>query len=56
MKPIIDAREAVKHVKDGSTIMFGGFLNAAETLVDALVEANVQNLTGIKLKLNGFNK
>ncbi|MDL4839177.1 CoA transferase subunit A [Aquibacillus rhizosphaerae] len=45
LKPIINAKDAVKHVEDGAVIMFGGFLNAAETLVDALVEANVKNLT-----------
>lgn len=47
MKSIISAREAVTNIKDGSTVMIAGFLNAPETLVDALVEANVRDLTVI---------
>lgn len=47
MKPILSAKEAIANVKDGSTIMIGGFLHAAESLIDALVEANVRDLTTI---------
>ena len=41
------AREAVADIKDGATIMVGGFMacGTPEILVDALVEKGVKNLT-----------
>lgn len=47
MKKIISLDAAVSHVKDGATILVGGFLGVGtpEALVDALVAKNVKNLT-----------
>ena len=47
MKKIVSAKEAVKQIKDNSSVMIGGFIScgAPDELVDALVEQNVQNLT-----------
>ena len=47
MDKFITAKEAVSKIKDGMTIMIGGFLGngSPEKLIDALVEANVKNLT-----------
>ena len=44
---IISAKEAADMVKEGMTIMVGGFLanGTPEAIVDALVEKNVKNLT-----------
>ena len=44
---IISVKEAAEKVKDGMTIMVGGFLanGTPEKLIDALVESNVKNLT-----------
>jgi acetate CoA/acetoacetate CoA-transferase alpha subunit len=44
---IISINEAANMVKEGMTIMVGGFLanGTPETLIDALVEKNVKNLT-----------
>ena len=44
---IISAKEAADMVKEGMTIMVGGFLanGTPENIVDALVEKNVKNLT-----------
>ena len=44
---IMTAQEAVAGIKDGATIMVGGFMacGSPEILVDALVEKNVRNLT-----------
>ena len=44
---IISVKEAAEKVKDGMTIMVGGFLanGTPEGLIDALVEKNVKNLT-----------
>lgn len=44
---IISVKEAADKVKDGMTIMVGGFLanGTPEHLIDALVEKNVKNLT-----------
>lgn len=44
---IISANEAVEKVKDGMTIMVGGFLanGTPEKLIDALVAKNTKNLT-----------
>jgi len=49
MKRIVSAKEAVSRIKDGSTVMVGGFLScgAPDKLVDALVEQNTKNLTMI---------
>lgn len=47
MDKVIGINEAVSHIKDGMTIMVGGFLGCgtAHRLVDALVEKNVKDLT-----------
>lgn len=44
---VISVKEAVKKVQDGMTIMVGGFLanGTPDTIIDALVEENVKNLT-----------
>lgn len=44
---IVSIEEAVDKVKDGMTIMVGGFLanGTPEVLIDALVKKNVKNLT-----------
>ena len=49
MKKIVSAKEAISHIKDGATIMVGGFLScgAPDKLIDELVEQNVQKLTMI---------
>lgn len=47
MKKLITIQEAVDKVKDGMTIMIGGFLGVGtpERIIDALVEKNVKHLT-----------
>ncbi|MCR4737590.1 MAG: CoA transferase subunit A [Bacteroidales bacterium] len=47
MSKLISIEEAVSHVKDGMTIMFGGFLGAgtAVKLVEAIAKKGVKNLT-----------
>lgn len=47
MNKIKKLNEIMEHIKDGQTIMFGGFLGVgtAETIVDAIVEKGVKNLT-----------
>ncbi len=47
MNKIKTAQEAVADIKDGATIMIGGFMacGTPEILVDALVEKGVKNLT-----------
>ena len=47
MSKIKTAQEAVADIKDGATIMVGGFMacGTPEILVDALVEKRVKNLT-----------
>lgn len=47
MKSIVSAKEAVSLIKDGSTVMLGGFLScgAPDELIDALVEQNTKELT-----------
>jgi acetate CoA/acetoacetate CoA-transferase alpha subunit len=47
MDKIISVKEAVSKIKDGMTIMIGGFLGngSPENLIDALVETDVKNLT-----------
>ena len=49
MKKIVSAKEAVKEIKDGATIMIGGFLSCGvpDKLIDVLIEQNTQNLTMI---------
>jgi 3-oxoacid CoA-transferase subunit A len=46
-KVVKDAREAVKDIKDGSTLMVGGFglCGIPENLIEALRESGVKNLT-----------
>ncbi|MBI9036492.1 MAG: CoA transferase subunit A [Bacteroidales bacterium] len=45
-KVVKNAEEAVKEIKDGSTIMFGGFglCGIPENCINALVDNNIQNL------------
>ena len=47
MNKVVGLDEAISHIKDGMTIMVGGFLGCgtAHRLVDALVEKNVKDLT-----------
>lgn len=47
MKSIVSAKEAISLIKDGSTVMLGGFLScgAPDELIDALVEQNTKELT-----------
>lgn len=44
---VISVKEAAEKVKDGMTIMVGGFLanGTPDLIIDALVESNVKNLT-----------
>lgn len=46
MKKVISAKEAISMIKDGSSIMIGGFLScgAPDVLIDELVNQNVRNL------------
>lgn len=47
MKKVVDICEAMNHIKDGSTIMVGGFLGTGtpEFLIDRIVEMGVKDLT-----------
>lgn len=47
IKPVMSADEAVRCIKEGSTIMVGGFNYGGipYTLVDSLIDANIQELT-----------
>ena len=47
MKNVVSAKDAVSLIKDGSTVMLGGFLScgAPDELIDALVEQNTKELT-----------
>ena len=49
MKKVISAKEAASLIKDGSTIMVGGFLSCgvADKVIDELVKKNTKNLTMI---------
>lgn len=49
MKKIISAQEAISFIKEGSTVMVGGFLDcgAPDMLIDELVNQNIGNLTMI---------
>lgn len=46
IKPVMSAEEAIKHVKQGSSVMVGGFNYAGVpyTLIDALVEEGTKDL------------
>ena len=47
MNKIVSIEEAISHIKDGMTIMIGGFLGCGSPhrLIDALVEKGVKDLT-----------
>jgi len=47
MNKVISIEEAISHIKDGMTIMIGGFLGCGSPhrLIDALVEKGVKDLT-----------
>lgn len=49
MNKFISAKEAIAKVKDGMSVMIGGFLanGTPEKLIDALIESGVKNLTVI---------
>lgn len=49
MKNIISAKEAAALIKNGSTIMVGGFLSCGvpDKIIDAMIEQKVNNLTMI---------
>ena len=47
MDKLISLKEAISLIKDGDTIMVGGFManGTPEKIINALVEANIKNLT-----------
>lgn len=47
MSKIVSMEEAISHIKDGMTIMVGGFLGSGSphNIIDALVEKGVKDLT-----------
>ncbi len=47
MSKVKTVQEAMEHIKDGMSVMIGGFLacGTPETLIDALIEKNVKDLT-----------
>ena len=47
MNKLIDLSQAIEHVKDGDTVMIGGFLavGTPDRLIDALIEKGVKDLT-----------
>lgn len=49
MKPVITTQEAAKKIKDGASIMVGGFMCCGQplSLLDAILEAGTKNLTVI---------
>ena len=49
MKSIISAKDAIDLIKDGSSVMVGGFLScgAPDELIDELVHRDIKNLTMI---------
>ncbi|MBS4759386.1 MAG: CoA transferase subunit A [Clostridium sp.] len=49
MKSIISAKDAINLIKDGSSVMVGGFLScgAPDELIDELVHRDIKNLTMI---------
>ncbi|MDL2209379.1 CoA transferase subunit A [Desulfovibrio sp. OttesenSCG-928-O18] len=54
---IMDIKAAISKVKDGDTIMIGGFglRGAPDSLIDALVESGVKNLTLVSNDLGSPN-
>lgn len=49
MKKILSVKDAVKMIKNGSTVMIGGFLScgAPDILIDEIVNQNIKDLTVI---------
>ncbi|NLM20500.1 MAG: 3-oxoacid CoA-transferase subunit A [Peptococcaceae bacterium] len=49
LKKVVSREEALSHLKEGQTIMIGGFLavGTPETLVDGIIEKRIGNLTVI---------
>ena len=49
MARIVSIKDAVSLIKDGATVMIGGFLScgAPDKLIDELVKQNAKNLTMI---------
>lgn len=49
MKSIISAKEAISMIKDGSTVMIGGFLSCGtpDKLIDEMINQNISDLTVI---------
>ncbi|WIF95249.1 acetate CoA-transferase subunit alpha [Caminicella sporogenes] len=47
MNKLVSVKDAINHIKDGMTVMIGGFLGVGtpESLVDALIEKGVKDLT-----------
>lgn len=47
MEKVVSVQKAIEHIKDGDTIMIGGFggYGAPHYVIEALVEKNVRNLT-----------
>lgn len=47
MNKIKDINEAVEHIKDGMTVMIGGFMavGTPEILIDAILDKGIKNLT-----------
>ena len=47
MKKVLSAKDAINLIKDGATIMIGGFLScgAPDKLIDELVNQNIHDLT-----------
>lgn len=47
MDKVIGINEAIKDIRDGDTLMIGGFManGAPEKLVDALIEKNIKDIT-----------
>ncbi|WP_319200326.1 CoA transferase subunit A [uncultured Ilyobacter sp.] len=47
MSKVVLAKEAISHIKDGMSIMVGGFMvqGTPETLIDAIVECGAKDLT-----------
>ena len=56
MKKLISVEEAVAKVKDGMTVMIGGFLSngTPNAIVNALAQSEVKNLILIVILLSGF--
>lgn len=45
MKKICSAYSAIESLKDDSTLLIGGFLQAPETLIDAIIDKKLKGLT-----------